>query len=82
MYITLVYYAFVYCDCLLRLSITLVYDVYILEAITIADVTRVLPFGNIAVIIEVSGKNLRNAFEYSVSGGPKAGRFLQVSGEW
>jgi len=50
-------------------------------ALTRRDILSEMPFGNVNVLIEVSGKDLREAMENGLSGvGHKAGRFPQVSG--
>lgn len=53
--------------------------------ITVDDILTALPFSNTIDLIEIRGKHLRAAFEFSVEGyDPKgfhlAGKFLQVSG--
>lgn len=53
--------------------------------ITLEDILTVFPFQNTVDLIEIKGKHLREAFEFSVEGyDPKgfhlAGKFLQVSG--
>ncbi|MFZ7946323.1 5'-nucleotidase C-terminal domain-containing protein [Neobacillus sp. 19] len=50
--------------------------------ITVADVLRVLPFGNTLGIMDLKGSELREALEYSVKDSPTTafGGFLQVSG--
>jgi 2',3'-cyclic-nucleotide 2'-phosphodiesterase (5'-nucleotidase family) len=49
--------------------------------LTRKDVLTELPFGNIAVLLEISGADLRSALEEGVSGvEDAAGRFPQVSG--
>ncbi|WP_240035166.1 5'-nucleotidase C-terminal domain-containing protein [Neobacillus notoginsengisoli] len=49
--------------------------------ITLADVFKVLPFGNTLGIMNLKGSELRAALEYSVKDAPNAfGGFLQVSG--
>lgn len=58
---------------------------FILGIITMEDVMTVLPFQNTVDLIEIAGKFLRQAFEFSVedydpSGLHIAGKFLQVSG--
>jgi 2',3'-cyclic-nucleotide 2'-phosphodiesterase (5'-nucleotidase family) len=45
------------------------------------DVLTELPFGNVTVLLEMTGEDLRAALEHGVSGiEEEAGRFLQVSG--
>ncbi|WP_413306987.1 cell wall-binding repeat-containing protein [Bacillus sp. 1P10SD] len=49
--------------------------------ITLADVFRVLPFGNTLGIMNLKGSEIKEALEYSVKDAPNAfGGFLQVSG--
>lgn len=49
--------------------------------LTARDILRELPFGNIAVVLELSGADLLAALEHSLSSVEHlAGRFLQVSG--
>ncbi|WP_260871664.1 5'-nucleotidase C-terminal domain-containing protein [Bacillus sp. X1(2014)] len=49
--------------------------------ITLADVFKVLPFGNALGIMELKGAEIKEALEYSVKDAPAAfGGFLQVSG--
>jgi 2',3'-cyclic-nucleotide 2'-phosphodiesterase (5'-nucleotidase family) len=49
--------------------------------ITLADVFRVLPFGNALAIMNLTGAEIKSALEYSVKDAPVAfGGFLQVSG--
>jgi len=53
----------------------------ITETITMEDLTNVLPFGNTADIIEITGDILKEAFEHSVSRyEEEKGQFLQQSG--
>ena len=52
------------------------------EYISLADIKSVMPFGNRADIVVISGKILKQAFEHSVSDIENtAGRFLQTSGK-
>ena len=52
------------------------------EYITLADIKSVMPFGNRADIVVISGKVLKQAFEHSVSDiETLGGRFLQTSGK-
>jgi len=49
--------------------------------ITLADVFKVLPFGNALGIMDLTGDEIKAALEYSVKDAPNAfGGFLQVSG--
>jgi 2',3'-cyclic-nucleotide 2'-phosphodiesterase (5'-nucleotidase family) len=49
--------------------------------LTRQDILRELPFGNVGVLLEMSGADLRAALEHGVSQvEAKAGRFPQVSG--
>jgi 2',3'-cyclic-nucleotide 2'-phosphodiesterase (5'-nucleotidase family) len=50
--------------------------------ITLADVLRVLPFGNTLAIMNLKGSEIQAALEYSVRNAPATpeGSFLQVSG--
>ena len=50
--------------------------------VTLADVLRVLPFGNTLGIMDLKGSEIREALEYSVKDAPNTafGGFLQVSG--
>ena len=52
------------------------------EFISLADIKSVLPFGNAADIVVISGKVLKDVFEHSVSDiETQGGRFLQTSGK-
>jgi 2',3'-cyclic-nucleotide 2'-phosphodiesterase (5'-nucleotidase family) len=49
--------------------------------ITLADIFRVLPFGNALGIMDLKGSEIKEALEYAVKDAPTAfGGFLQVSG--
>ncbi|WML41247.1 cell wall-binding repeat-containing protein [Neobacillus sp. OS1-2] len=50
--------------------------------VTLADVLRVLPFGNTLGIMDLKGSEVKEALEYSVKDAPSTafGGFLQVSG--
>ena len=53
--------------------------------VTTGDILTVLPFGNQVDIIKVTGKNLREQIEFSVSEytvSQPNGAFLQVSGKY
>ena len=51
------------------------------HVLTSKDVVAELPFANKAVLLEVSGADLRTSIEHGLSGLPeREGRFLQVSG--
>ena len=55
-------------------------------SITLEDVMTVLPFRNTIDLMEIKGKHLLEAFEFSVDGyDPNgfhtAGKFLQISGK-
>jgi 2',3'-cyclic-nucleotide 2'-phosphodiesterase (5'-nucleotidase family) len=51
------------------------------SALTRGDLLREMPFGNLAVVLEVSGEQVRAALEHGVSKAPAlSGRFPQVSG--
>lgn len=50
-------------------------------ALTRGDLLREMPFGNLALVLEVSGEQVRAALEHGVSKAPaRSGRFPQVSG--
>lgn len=51
------------------------------SALTRGDLLREMPFGNLALVLEVSGEQVRAALEHGVSKAPAlSGRFPQVSG--
>ena len=53
-----------------------------LDPISVEEITSVLPFGNRADLVELTGSVLKQAFEHSVSALPEKleGKFFQVSG--
>lgn len=51
------------------------------SALTRGDLLREMPFGNLALVLDVSGEQVRAALEHGVSKAPaRSGRFPQVSG--
>lgn len=51
------------------------------SALTMGDVRREMPFGNVAMLLEVTGADLLAALEQGVSKAPEpSGRFPQISG--
>jgi 5'-nucleotidase/UDP-sugar diphosphatase len=50
-------------------------------ALTRGDLLREMPFGNVVVVVELTGRELHRVLEHGVSrADQRAGRFLQVSG--
>lgn len=51
------------------------------QALTLADIRREMPFGNVGMVLEISGAELQTALENGLSQMPRAaGRFPQVAG--